>query len=507
MAPVANNSSDLAGDGLAAGMSLDGGMKDDMVYREVAGKTVLVPRFTMRDTAAARARVRKGITMAEVAKHDKRDDCWVCIDGKAYDVTSYVDRHPGGWLPIVNMAGKDCSDAFANYHPANVYKILLPSYYIGDIVDYKLSSFVKEHRAIRQELLKRGLFETKYSYYAKYFAWYATVFGSALYLTLGCSSYGAHMMGAVMLGLFWQQFAFFGHDIGHNAITHDRPRDLFWGIALCNTLGGISLGWWKRSHNVHHIVCNSIEADPDIQHLPAFAVHEGIFGKFYSTYHSKWFTTGWLERFLVSYQHWLFYPLMFIYARWNLYLQSYLLLLSSEKTPLKGLELVSLAGFAVWMTAMISTLPTGNERLAYILIAHAVSGLLHVQICLSHFALTAYNGRAYNNDDDEWFRLQLMTTQNIDCPEWMDWFHGGLQFQIEHHLWPRLPRHNLREARRLTKKLCKKHGVHYQEPGFIEANIDLVKHMYGMAQKAKELKLGDAGFYHSPMWDGVNAQG
>lgn len=487
----------------------DVGPADDvaMLYRELEGKSVLVPKFTIRETAAAKARVRTGITMKELAKHDKKDDCWICVDGKAYDVTAYIDRHPGGWLPIVNMAGKDCTDAFANYHPANVYKNLLPSYYIGDIEDYKLSDFVKEHRAIRQQLLREGLFETNYAYYAKYFVWYTTLFASAMYLTLGCSCAWSRLAGAALLGLFWQQFAFFGHDIGHNAITHKRSQDLFWGIAVCNTLGGISLGWWKRSHNVHHIVCNSIEADPDIQHLPAFAVNEGIFGKFYSSYHSKWFVTGWLERFLVSYQHWLFYPLMFIYARWNLYVQSYLLLLSPEKTPLKKLELGCLVLFAVWMTAVVSTLPTTAERIAYVLIAHGVSGILHVQICLSHFALESYNGRAYNDDSDEWFRLQLKTTQNVDCSPWMDWFHGGLQFQIEHHLWPRLPRHNLRRARELTKELCKKHKVHYQEPGFIEGNIHLIKHMYDMALKARDLKRGDAGFYHSPLWEGLNAEG
>merc|ERR1719440_1316143 len=156
---------------------------------------------------------------------------------------------------------------------------------------------------------------------------------------------------------------------------------------------------------------------------------------------------------------------------------------------------------------MISTLPTGNERLAYILIAHAVSGLLHVQICLSHFALTAYNGRAYNNDDDEWFRLQLMTTQNIDCPEWMDWFHGGLQFQIEHHLWPRLPRHNLRYASTLVRKFCEENDVHYHMPKWIEGNRELVASLKKVALNARTAKLSDGGFYTSQLWDGLNASG
>lgn len=70
-----------------------------------------------------------------------------------------------------------------------------------------------------------------------------------------------------MLGFFWQQLAFMGHDGGHNAITHDRNKD--WWIGICVTVFfGVSGPWWKRTHNIHHIYTNSIGWDPDIQHLP-----------------------------------------------------------------------------------------------------------------------------------------------------------------------------------------------------------------------------------------------
>jgi len=101
--------------------------------------------------------------MDELAKHNKKDDAWICVEGKAYDVTKYIDSHPGGWLPIVNLAGKDVTDAFANYHPARVYKSLLPAYLIGNITDYSVSDFAKEHREIRQKLLREGMFQTKTS--------------------------------------------------------------------------------------------------------------------------------------------------------------------------------------------------------------------------------------------------------------------------------------------------------------------------------------------------------
>jgi len=143
-----------------------------------------------------------------------------------------------------------------------------------------------------------------------------------------------------------------------------------------NLIGGISIGWWKRSHNVHHIVCNSIDHDPDIQHLPAMAVTTGIFQGFYSSYHMKEFVFDPVSRFLVAYQHWLYYPVM-AFARFNLYAQSFILIFSREKVHFKALEFVTLMGFFTWLTLLICSLPS-NERLMYLLISHGVSGVLHV---------------------------------------------------------------------------------------------------------------------------------
>lgn len=54
--------------------------------------------------------------------------------------------------------------------------------------------------------------------------------------------------------------------------------------------------------------------------------------------------------------------------------------------------------------------------------------------------METYHGRAYSNKETEWYMMQLRTTMNVDTPAWLDWVHIGLQFQIEHHLFPRLPR-------------------------------------------------------------------
>merc|ERR1711907_112837 len=180
-----------------------GRQSEALIWREERGISVKVPEVFKKVKKAA----RKDITMAEVAKHNTRKDAWVCVEGRAYDVTNYVESHPGGWLPISNLAGKDVTDAFANYHPASVYEKLLPNFYLGEIVDYKVSDFVKEHREVRQTLLKEKLFETDMSFYAKYGLWYASLFFGSLFFTILRPSVVEHMIGAALMAAFWQQIA------------------------------------------------------------------------------------------------------------------------------------------------------------------------------------------------------------------------------------------------------------------------------------------------------------
>lgn len=518
---------------------------DTMIWREDSGRKYKMP---LLPPALSSTKLRLDIPMEEIAKHNKKNDAWIVIDGNVYDVTKYVELHPGGWLPISTLSGKDCTDAFANYHPARVYKNLLPQYLIGTMKDYKVTDFQKSHRALRQRLLEEGMFEIDPTYFCKLGVWLTALFITAIYLTItGENSRLQRMIGAFFMGFFWQQCAFIGHDAGHNSVTHNWNFDNNLGLLVGNLLTGIGTGWWKRSHNVHHLVCNSIEHDPDIQHMPLFAVTPDIFngssghehGKFWTTYHQKWVQFDSIARFMVSNQHWLFYPIMAL-ARFNLYAQSYILLLDpNEPNSAFGgkkrgswgrkAELVALLGFAAWFFGMVFyVMPVTSvdsngvdtsysplvERMMYVLLSHAVAGVLHVQICLSHFSMATYHdcggvdAKGGNFEgSDEWFRMQVATTMNIDCPWYMDWFHGGLQFQIEHHLWPRLPRHNLRYASKLVKEFCSEHNVHYHCPKWFDAQRELVASLREVALNARTAKMGDGGFYTSQLWDGLNASG
>ena len=74
----------------------------EMVWREEKGVSRKVKAFFA--PKKKRSVETKRITMAELAKHNKRDDLWICVEGHAYDVTKYVKSHPGGWLPLATRA-------------------------------------------------------------------------------------------------------------------------------------------------------------------------------------------------------------------------------------------------------------------------------------------------------------------------------------------------------------------------------------------------------------------
>ncbi|CAN0907668.1 Delta(8)-fatty-acid desaturase 1 [Linum grandiflorum] len=110
-----------------------------------------------------------------------------------------------------------------------------------------------------------------------------------------------------------------------------------------NCLAGISIGWWKWNHNAHHIACNSLDFDPDLQHIPFFAVSSTLFSSITSCFYDRKLSFDPAARFLVSYQHLTFYPVM-CFARINLFAQSFLLLLSKRRVPDRVSMLALLVG-------------------------------------------------------------------------------------------------------------------------------------------------------------------
>lgn len=347
---------------------------------------------------------------------------------------------------------------------------------------------VRRYRQLNDRIRAQGLYQCDYTAYLREFCRYSIIFGICLcFLRLGW--YGS---SGLFLGLFWHQLVFTAHDAGHMGITHSYTIDTLIGIFVADFLGGLSMGWWKRSHNVHHIVTNSPEHDPDIELMPFFAISHRFFESLRSTFYDRIMAYDSMAKLVVRYQHYLYYPVL-TFGRFNLYILSWehiLLGLGPKKGAAwwhRWFELAGQVFFWSWFGygMLYKSIPTMGGRILFILNSHMITGVLHLQITLSHFAMST----ADLGVDESFPQKMLRTTMDVDCPEWLDFFHGGLQFQAIHHLFPRIPRHNLRRTQKLVQQFCEESGIPYALYGFADGNKEVIGRLKEVAQQAAVLAL------------------
>lgn len=360
---------------------------------------------------------------------------------------------------------------------------MLGKFYVGDMESAshgELPAYQKAHRELVNKFHEAGLYETDYSFYARRAALMACFIGLGVYFALVQQNVFA---SAIFVAAFWQQAAFIGHDAGHTGITHNRKWDNIIGLFAGNVCNGIGISWWKNTHNVHHIVTNSADHDPDIQHLPVFAISDTFFGSLFSQYHSATMVFDKTTQLFVSYQHWYWIPMMML-AKWSLYGQSIAFLATAKSyVPIKY-EVATLVAYYTWFFTLANQFPFIYQKVGFVMLAHMAFGILHLQITCSHWAMETYTGLP---DDGEFLKKQLDGTMNWSCPRWMDWFHGGLHFQVEHHCFPRMPRHNLRYVSTILEPLCKEHGLSYRSPSFSGIIYETYVIMKRAAMKAREV--------------------
>ncbi|KAI1609697.1 fatty acid desaturase-domain-containing protein [Exophiala viscosa] len=328
---------------------------------------------------------------------------------------------------------------------------------------------IDRYQVLEEELHARGIYDCNYSAYAFEAARCAFLFG----LMLVALKHGWLVLSGIFMGFFWQQLVFAAHDAGHNGITHDYRIDSLIAMTIANHLGGLSMGWWKQSHNIHHIVTNEPEHDPDIQHLPFFAISSEFFGSIYSTYYERIMQHTNMSKYFLPYQAYYYYLILAL-GRFNLYALSWEYLIRGQG-PRQGpawwhrwYEISGQLFFWTWFGYYLvyKGIPTGSGRLVFVLTSHMVTMPLHVQFTLSHFAMDTKN----LGPQESFPQKMLRSTMDIDCPPWLDFFHGGLQFQAVHHLFPRLPRHNLRAASKLVQQFCREVEIPYAMYGFVDGN-------------------------------------
>ncbi|KAL8760431.1 MAG: hypothetical protein Q9199_000055 [Rusavskia elegans] len=235
-----------------------------------------------------------------------------------------------GWLhQSSSVSSMSSTESLEALEPKNCSRLSLMDARTQKEIDLDLDKYPSLDAAVQDDIVRRyrqlgqiihaqGLYQCHYTHYLIEVSRYALLFALCLlFLRLGW-----YATSGLFLGLFWHQLVFTAHDAGHMGITHNFVYDTVIGVIIADFLGGLSLGWWKRSHNVHHIVTNSPEHDPDIEHVPFFAVSHRFFESLRSTFYDRVMIYDRVAKCAIRYQHLLYYPILTL-GRFNLYLLSW----------------------------------------------------------------------------------------------------------------------------------------------------------------------------------------
>ncbi|RKP12913.1 fatty acid desaturase-domain-containing protein [Piptocephalis cylindrospora] len=437
-------------------------------------------------------------TAADVREMVERGRKVLMFRGQVLDVTRWLPYHPGGEEALLHGIGRDMTDEIISIHPREVFQTQMARFAIGEYISSELEhqDLSESYRALYAKIDRLGYLDMPYTGYTSDLIRIPILFITAIsLLIMAPNSIFAQIVSASCMGMGWQQASFVAHDLGHSSVSLNRRRDQIIGISFGNFIGGVSLGWWKHNHNVHHIITNHPYDDPDIHHMPFFAVSTHLLGGFYSSYYQRYFAWSPIASFFISLQHYLYYLVLSL-ARFNLYVRSWAHLLFRSTDPLRYFELLGLATFIAWYSLLLAyTLPSRTAILGYVLLSHAVAGIIHVQITMSHFGMST----DLLGPHESYPAKILRTTMDFDCPPYMDWFHGGLQYQVAHHFFPRAPRHCLRELTGLVKTWAEGHNLTYTHFGWVEGNGFVLGQMRSIANQVRfVMRIGKEQWDYQP---------
>jgi fatty acid desaturase len=296
---------------------------------------------------------------------------------------------------------------------------------------------------------------------------YATVFaGNVLLLAATVTAFVLlgpswwQVLTAVALGLVTTQLAFVGHDAGHRQIFARRRANDVVGH-LHGALVGMSFGAWVVKHNTHHASPNHADADPDID-IPvlAFSVEQAA-------------TRRGFARWAVAHQAVLFLPLLLLEG-WNLHLVAFQEALQG-RVPRPRLEVALLSAHVVGYLAAVLLVLTPWQAVVFVLVHQGVWGLsMGLAFAPNHKGMPVLDpGTRLDH-----LHKQVLTSRDVRGGRVLGYLLGGLEHQVPHHLFPRMPRPNLGRARVLVEAFCREHDLPYTRTGPLDSYRQVLRHLH-----------------------------
>jgi fatty acid desaturase len=323
------------------------------------------------------------------------------------------------------------------------------------------SDYAELSRQVRQA----GLMDRRPRRYAWRIALTVTLLagGWAAFILIGDSWW--QIAVAVFLAVMFTQVGFLGHDAGHRQICKSRRTSYILGILLGNLGIGLSYGWWVGKHNRHHAHPNTEGADPDIM-MSVLA-----------------FTTGQasadrgLSRILVRWQAYLFFPLLLGEAA-SLHVAG-IRALAGRTALRRPAEAILLAVHIAGYLAVVFLVLPPAKAIVFVLVQQGLFGVyLGASFAPNHKGMAILAAE----DNTDYLRRQVLTSRNVRGGWLTDLALGGLNYQIEHHLFPSMPRPNLRRSQPLIRDFCRQQGLPYCQASLAGSYAQALRYLHAVGR-------------------------
>jgi fatty acid desaturase len=280
-------------------------------------------------------------------------------------------------------------------------------------------------------------------------------------MILGRDSVVLQLFNGVLLAFLFMHIAFLMHDSGHRQIFRSPAASRAIGLLLGNLLIGVSYTWWVDKHNRHHRNPNHVDLDPDVEFSGLAFSREQAMAK-------KWPWT-----LSVKYQAFLFVPLL-LGEHLHLHLVSAAHVLSGRaKAP--WTEGILLACHHIACFALVFTVLRPLPAIAFLVCGKALGGLYAgLVFAPNHKGMLMID----SGSDVSLFRRQVLTSRNVRSGPINDFLYGGLNYQIEHHLFPFLRQDQLPAAQAIVKPFCRERGIRYHETGIFQSLKEILLHLH-----------------------------
>jgi fatty acid desaturase len=285
------------------------------------------------------------------------------------------------------------------------------------------------------------------------------------YLGLWMGTWGpARLLGVLAVAVVSVQLGIIAHDAGHHQVHRRRWRNELWGQLGMTLACGLSFSHWRLVHDAHHRDPQDEGRDPDLQYAAVFSV-----------YRSAALRRRGLPRVMQRAQAWYFWPLAGLYS-WSLRWDSAVRLFTSPAATRVDRWVLPMH-YALWLAAPASVIGLGPALCNYVAVSTLIGLYLVAIFAPNHMGMPSLT----SGEHASYLRQQLGTARDLRGGRFVGLLMGGLEHQIEHHLFPSIGHAQLGRARSIVTAFCAEHGLPHAERGLLAAHREVLRHLASMA--------------------------